>query len=217
MVSREDWLTLQRKANQTVLYKEGKGSATVQKSKRNRFHPSMHHMEPFVNAPSSILHHPSYISHLPMHRGFRHSGGSGNKERFWKRKPSRWARSGRSSFRRYPSSMVLRCVLGYLRKRRLASPSLIAGDLSGYLAIFWCGRMSEAEKEAVVTSGNSKAIALHARCTVLPSVMAMATLPPCFCISPMAVCMVCPELQTSSNRTTFLPDILSSLIRSCEV
>jgi len=35
MVSREDWLTLQRKANQTVLYKEGKGSATVQKSKRS--------------------------------------------------------------------------------------------------------------------------------------------------------------------------------------
>ena len=217
MVSREDWLTLQRKANQTVLYKEGKGSATVQKSKRNRFHHWMHHMEPFVNAPSSILHHPSYISHLPMHRGFRHSGGSGNKERFWKRKPSRWARSGWSSLRRCPSSMVLRCVLGYLRKRRLASPSLIAGDLSGYLAIFWCGRMSEAEKEAVVTSGNSKAVALHARCTVLPSVMAMATLPPCFCISPMAVCMVCPELQTSSNRTTFFPDILSSLIRSCEV
>ena len=134
-----------------------------------------------------------------------------------KRKPSRWARSGWSSLRRCPSSMVLRCVLGYLRKRRLASPSLIAGDLSGHLAIFRCGRMSEAEKEAVVTSGNSKAVALHARCTVLPSVMAMATLPPCFCISPMAACMVCPELQTSSNRTTFFPDILSSLIRSCEV
>ena len=165
----------------------------------------------------TISHLTSYIIHLPMHRGFRHSGGSGNKERFWKRKPSRWARSGRSSFRRCPSSMVLRCVHGYLRKRRLASPSLIAGDLSGYLAIFWCGRMSEAEKEAVVTSGNSKAVALHARCTVLPSVMAMATLPPCFCISPMAACMVCPELQTSSKRTTFFPDILSSLIRSCEV
>ena len=171
----------------------------------------MHHQ------PSYIFHLPSYIIHLPMHRGFRHSGGSGNKERFWKCKPSRWARSGWSSLRRCPSSMVLRCVLGYLRKRRLASPSLIAGDLSGYLAIFWCGRMSEAEKEAVVTSGNSKAVALHARCTVLPSVMAMATLPPCFCISPMAACMVCPELQTSSNRTTFFPDILSSLIRSCEV
>ena len=217
MVSREDWLTLQRKANQTVLYKEGKGSATVSKSERNHFHPWMHHMEPFVNVPSAILLLPSSILHLPMHRGFRHSGGPGNKERSWKRKPSRWARSGRSSLRRCPSSMVLRCVLGYLRKRRLASPSLIAGDLSGYLAIFWCGRMSEAEKEAVVTSGNSKAVALHARCTVLPSVMAMATLPPCFCISPMAACMVCPELQTSSNRTTFFPDILSSLIRSCEV
>ena len=171
----------------------------------------MHHQ------PSYILHLPSYIIHLPMHRGFRHSGGSGNKERFWKRKPSRWARSGLSSLRLWPSSMVLRCVLGYLRKRRLASPSLIAGDLSGHLAIFRCGWMSEAEKEAVVTSGNSKAVALHARCTVLPSVMAMATLPPCFCISPMAACMVCPELQTSSNRTTFFPDILSSLIRSCEV
>ena len=217
MVSREDWLTLQRKANQTVLYREGKGSATVQKSKRNRSHHWMHHMEPFVNAPSAILHLTSYIIHLPMHRGFRHSGGSGNKERSWKRKPSRWARSGLLSLRRCPSSMVPRCVLGYLRKRRLASPSLIAGDLSGHLAIFWCGRMSEAEKESVVTSGNSKAVALHARCTVLPSVMAMATLPPCFCISPMAACMVCPELQTSSNRTTFFPDILSSLIRSCEV
>ena len=208
MVSREDWLTLQRKANQTVLYREGKGSATVPKSERTFS---------IADAPSLISHLPSYIFHLPMHRGFRHSGGSGNKERSWKRKPSRWARSGRSSFRRCPSSMVLRCVLGYLRKRRLASPSLIAGDLSGHLAIFRCGRMSEAEKEAVVTSGNSKAVALHARCTVLPSVMAMATLPPCFCISPMAACMVCPELQTSSNRTTFFPDILSSLIRSCEV
>ncbi len=202
---------MQRKANQTVLYKEGKGSATAPKSKRNRFHPSMHHQ------PSYIFHLTSYISHLPMHQGFRHSGGSGNKARAWKRKPSRWARSGLSSFRRCPSSMVLRCVHGYLRKRRLASPSLIAKDLSGHLAIFRCGRMSEAEKEAVVTSGNSKAVALHARCTVLPSVMAMATLPPCFCISPMAACMVCPELQTSSNRTTFFPDILSSLIRSCEV
>ena len=153
-MSHEDWLTLQRKANQTVLFKEGKGSATVPKSERNRFHPSMHHMEPFVNAPSailhltsSILHLPSYIIHLPMHRGFRHSGGSGNKERFWKRKPSRWARSGLSSLRLWPSSMVLRCVLGYLRKRRLASPSLIAGDLSGHLAIFRCGRMSEAVKK----------------------------------------------------------------------
>ena len=208
MVSREDWLTLQRKANQTVLYKEGKGSATVPKSERTFS---------IADAPSLISHLPSYIFHLPMHRGFRHSGGSGNKERSWKRKPSRWARSGWSSLRRCPSSMVLRCVLGYLRKRRLASPSLIAGDLSGHLAIFRCGRMSEAEKEAVVTSGNSKAVALHARCTVLPSVMAIATLPPCFCISPMAACMVCPELQTSSNRTIFFPDILSSLIRSCEV
>ena len=191
-MSHEDWLTLQRKANQTVRYKEGKGSATVQKSKRNRFHPW-------------------------MHQGFRHSGGSGNKERSWKRKPSRWARSGLLSLSRCPSSMVLRCVHGYLRKRRLASPSLIAGDLSGYLAIFWRGRMSEAEKEAVVTSGNSKAVALHARCTVLPSVMAMATLPPCFCISPPRACRMCPELQTSSNSIAFLPDILASLIRSCEV
>ena len=146
-MSREDWLTLQRKANQTVLYREGKGSATASKSERNRFHPSMHHMEPSVNAPSAILHLTSSILHLPMHRGFRHSGGSGNKERSWKRKPSRWARSGLLSLRRCPSSMVLRCVLGYLRKRWLASPSLIAGDLSGHLAIFRCGRMSEAVKK----------------------------------------------------------------------
>ena len=57
----------------------------------------------------------------------------------------------------------------------------------------------------------------YARCTVLPSVMAMATLPPCFCISPMAACMVLPDLQTSSNRTIFFPEILSSSMRSLEV
>ena len=173
-----------------------------------------------VDAPYSVLALSSYFFHLPMHRRFPKLGWGKVEGAVLEASAFKIGKVCPVMVKTVPKLSCTAMCLWLLTKETVTP---LFGNSRGLFVVHHLilgGSISESVMKGISLSGNSlrnSIIVSHARCTVLPSVMAMATFPPCFCISPMAACMVLPEVHRSSNRTTFLPEILPSSMRSLEL